>query len=232
MDLVVQEGYWFSAHEQWKLWTLPYLDIPLLLGVFASTEVARTRFSSERDFPGLRASANAVPNGPSGCSVGYLSACGVKRVASQNVTCTDVVTPYAASPLFAIAAALQSRNASTAEHWEAAAVSWYAAMLNGTKMQGPLGSTEASAVQADLISPFLTWDTKINPLVAYLGGTSQLVKDGLIAEGRWGRFTETIQALYEPVFPNATHWVDVLPSLPTRTLPHHPGFTPTSFTPL
>ena len=25
--VTVQRGFWFSAHEQWKTWTLPYLDV-------------------------------------------------------------------------------------------------------------------------------------------------------------------------------------------------------------
>ena len=33
--MVLQKGYWFSAHEQWKTLQLPYMDIPLVKHLFA-----------------------------------------------------------------------------------------------------------------------------------------------------------------------------------------------------
>merc|ERR1711916_284082 len=37
----VQEGFWFSSHEQWKTLVLPYLDIPRVRDVFENCERAR-----------------------------------------------------------------------------------------------------------------------------------------------------------------------------------------------
>eukprot|EP00913_Durusdinium_trenchii_P030534 g28602.t1 len=42
---VIQEGFWFSAHEQWKTLQLPYLQIPLVHHLFRNGEMARLTFS-------------------------------------------------------------------------------------------------------------------------------------------------------------------------------------------
>jgi len=43
----------------------------------------------------------------------------------------NTVTPYAATPMLAI------------EEFRAIGLAWYATMLNGSRCQGPFGSTEA-----------------------------------------------------------------------------------------
>lgn len=34
----MQEGFWYSSHEQWKLMVLPYLELPLVKTVFTNSE--------------------------------------------------------------------------------------------------------------------------------------------------------------------------------------------------
>ena len=43
--VLLQKGWHFSAHEQWKLLMLPYLDLPRTREIMTNVEVARTRWS-------------------------------------------------------------------------------------------------------------------------------------------------------------------------------------------
>ena len=75
-------------------------------------------------------------------------------------------------------------------------------------MQGPHGSTEASAVNGTLISPVCTWDSKITTVLALAGGLGGLTGAGL-AEERWAggsgsaleRFLDIIGRVYGTAFP-------------------------------
>lgn len=42
----VQRGFWFSAHENWKLAFLPYFDVDIAFSVFNNCERARTVHSA------------------------------------------------------------------------------------------------------------------------------------------------------------------------------------------
>lgn len=55
-------------------------------------------------------------------------------------------------------------------------------MLAGPRMQGPHGSTEASATNGTLISPVTTWDSKVTTVLALAGGVANLTSAGLARE--------------------------------------------------
>ena len=40
-NVTVQRGYWYSAHENWKLAFLPYVEVPIAAAVFQNGERAR-----------------------------------------------------------------------------------------------------------------------------------------------------------------------------------------------
>jgi hypothetical protein len=189
---MVQKGFWFSAHEQWKTWTLPYLDVSdTVRAVFWDGEVARSWNSRARCIPGLYASVTNTD--PPVCDDGgYVSALGIPAIAFQNVTCTRIITPYAASPMLA------------SERSRAAGLVWYAAMLNRSRMQGPYGSTESCSSDSDVISPVLTWDSKINSLVAAIGGAIDIIASQLDSDGLLLRFNTVVQTEYARVFPGHT----------------------------
>ena len=85
-NITVQEGFWFSAHEQWKILELPYM-MTSAKDVFMNCERARSWHSYSDHIPGLYASVNGVPGS---CTPGYVSACGIQSIASQTVTCRDI----------------------------------------------------------------------------------------------------------------------------------------------
>jgi hypothetical protein len=76
--LTVQEGFWFSSHEQWKTMLLPYLGIEAVRAVFANCERARTWDAQLSGVPGLFASVSDVAAGTSIDLPDYISAAGVQ----------------------------------------------------------------------------------------------------------------------------------------------------------
>ena len=58
--ITVQRGFWYSAHENWKIAFLPYDDVDIAARVFRNCERARTYYSSERKIPGMYACVNGM----------------------------------------------------------------------------------------------------------------------------------------------------------------------------
>jgi hypothetical protein len=140
------------------------------------------------------------------------------------VTCTDIVTPYGAAPLMLFGGADAAADERAA--FAGVGLAWYAMMLNGTRMQGPCGATEAAGTDGAAVAPLLTWDVKGTSLLAMLGGTAPLVQQGLAADGVLGRFTAVVEREYGLVFPPPPPPADARPLLPTATLPYRGGFAP------
>lgn len=211
-SIAVQRGFWFSAHEQWKVALLPYLDVPLAAAVFRNGEVARTFDAASASVPGLFASVNDVSSQGSESIPDYASACGVQALASQQVQRRDIVTPYGAWMTVLLE--------------PAAGLCWYHAMLLGPRMQGPYGSTEAIAINGTLISPLTTWDSKITTVLAAVGGVHGLVGEAMQCQmDQWGsdttwfsRFTAVVAREYGSVF-NGTQPSTAPMALPNAAIP-------------
>jgi len=180
----VQEGFWFSSHEQWKTLVLPYLDIPRVRDVFENCERARLHNSAWNSIPGLFASASP-PLGVE-CGTGYCGATGVQQVGSMFVEYSESVTPYGAYPSILV--------------HPSAGLAWYAATLALPRMQTQHGSVESSNLDGTSIASILTWDAKITTVLAMLGGTSQLMKEYLTQDALLDRFTQLITEFYETEF--------------------------------
>lgn len=212
-SIAVQRGFWYSAHENWKVALLPYLDVPLAAAVFRNGEVARTVDAASTGVPGLFASVNDVSSPGSEAIPDYASACGVQQLASQQVQRRDIVTPYGAW----MAVLLEP----------AAGLCWYHAMLLGPRMQGPYGSTEAIAVNGSEISPLTTWDSKVTTVLAAVGGVQGVVGAAMAAQAdAWGgggttwydRFTAVVGREYGRAF-NGTGPSTAAMALPTAAIP-------------
>lgn len=117
MVITTQKGWWFSAHEQWKILELPYMDTKYASKVLANAEAART-LASLKD-PGLKASITGI-SGECG-DRGYVSDCGIQELSFQQVTCNSIVTPYAATPVMMVSLPV--------------GLMWYANMVNGSRGQ-------------------------------------------------------------------------------------------------
>ncbi len=183
----VERGWWFSSHEKWKYMILPYTDVEINRRVFINGEKARVRFSREKLFGGLFASVTNVSQ-PGNYEPNYVSATGIQEIAFQPVRTTDLVTPYAAYPLL------------IEEESRPYGLAWYANMLQGSKMQGPLGSTESIDMRGKFISPVVTWDSKITSILAMAGGVNDLARKVMMKHGHYERFVHLVKTEWERVF--------------------------------
>jgi len=183
-NVTVQQGFWFSSHEQWKILQLPYLDIALVKQLFANEEIARLTYSLQHGIPGLFASVNPPPS--VSCPGGYCSAAGVEEWATQPVTADNAVTPYGAFP------AIMSDPA--------AGLAWYNYMLTKPGMQSIAGSLESFAVKDSSVAPLLTWDAKATSVLAMLGGTGSVIRRYLEEQKLYAKFNLRVGGMYASVF--------------------------------
>lgn len=210
-NVTTQQGFWFSAHEQWKLLMLPYTSVDVVRAVFKLGEVARLRFSAQQRFPGLFASCTA-PDGS------YSSDQGVPPLA-QLFTENTIVTPYGAW-----VALLLFPNSSVPAQW-------LALMLSHPQMQSSTGVVESLGIAgADRghVMPLQTWDTKVTTDLAICGGIGELTGAFLSAHGVATRLFARIDNAYRLAFANSNvpEPDDSDLDSPTATVPIVPGTLP------
>ncbi|MBI4372266.1 MAG: DUF89 family protein, partial [Candidatus Omnitrophica bacterium] len=184
--ITVQKGHWFSAHEKWAYFVLPYQDVPIARRVLVSGEKARTWHSALKGIPGLFASVHGVVQGNE--NPPYISDLGIQAIARERVTRQDVVTPYASFPVILAGG-------------PGIGLVWYDLMLDGPRMQGPHGSIESIDIKGTAIAPLLTWDAKITTDVALVGGITDETAAALKKDGRYQRFFDLVDREYSRAFP-------------------------------
>jgi hypothetical protein len=186
--ITVQEGYWFSSHEQWKVLQMPYYDDPLVKRLFVNAERVRTCNSVLMgQNAGLFASVNNVTNFTTGMiEDGYISYAGIPSVANQTTQELDVITPYGAFPTILID--------------KGVGLAWYKNMLDAPAMQNPYGSSEAIRRDGSAWSSFVSWDSKILNVAAFLGGSVDLARDKMQREGLYDEFLSILAREYGAVF--------------------------------
>ncbi|KAK2589834.1 hypothetical protein QQS21_012493 [Conoideocrella luteorostrata] len=177
--ITVEQGYWFSGHEPWKVLELPYYDVDLVKRLYHNAERARTCNSVVTKIPGLFASVNNSTNVTTDEIIGYISPAGIPSIASQKEQEHDVITPYGTWP--------------TIMFDKAVGLAWWHNMVMAKKMQNPYGSTESTRVDGKLVSALVTWDSKITTVVALLGGVGDLVRSKMKKDGIYNEFISTTQ---------------------------------------
>jgi hypothetical protein len=188
----LQAGWHFSAHEQWKLLMLPYMDLPKTAEIMRAGEVARSRYSLIEGIPGLLGDANEPtpdsPNGPvrPGCPTGYCKSVGVEPLAQAPVEVNWTITPYAAFPMV-----ITDRPQGFA---------WYNAMLRAPRMQTSYGAGESVSADGEEVSRALTWDTKALILVSIYGGMGPIVKPYMVQDGIFYQFSNRVETMYQTIF--------------------------------
>lgn len=189
--LTVQQGHWYSAHEQWKYMVLPYVDDSIARQIFLNSEKARTMDAVQNRRPGLLASVHDVVQG--NANPKYVSDFGIPALARERVGRQDVITPYAAFPVI-----LASGIAGAA----AIGLTWLNQMLLGPKMQGPYGTTESIAIDGSGIAPLVTWDAKMTTVLAVLGGLYPTVGRALKEDGLYQPFIDIVAREHKAAFPD------------------------------
>ena len=204
--ITVEKGYWYSSHEKWKYFVLPYLDIPRAKQMFLNGEKARTWYSAENHIPGLFSSTHA-PLGENQF-IYYRDGLGVPSLASQPIVRSDIVTPYAAFPV--MLADIKT------------GLLWLWNMISAPKMQGPYGITESILTNGKAIAPVLTCDGKILPLLGGILGQASisLMRKALLQFEVYDVFKVLVTAEYEKVFTKEKPEGFSLPfRLPTQAIP-------------
>jgi hypothetical protein len=198
----VAQGFWFSAHEQWKYMYLPYADAcPIAKIVQENAEKARSWNSAENHIPGMYASVSDSKGD-------YASACGIQQIASQQVTRPDVITPYGTYSLILVD--------------QPTGITWLLTSLQGQRMQNTLGSTESSQKDGTAICPLTTWDSKVTTVVSVIGGIHEYNKNLMKSLGVWPRFVQIVKREHEKVFgtnPSLIPGFNITYKLPTISLP-------------
>ena len=165
--LTLEKGYWFSGHEKWKFWMMPYQSSEWSAQVFRAGELARSWSSVINGLPGGFASAAGMAESDTQ-DTGYVSDCGIAALAWEPVSNKDILTPYAFAALM-----LASRSHG---------LSWYHNFLLAPRAQTCFGSLEALNRTGSNFAPLSTWDTKVTTLVAMNGGLGPLVAAALADE--------------------------------------------------
>lgn len=185
VNITVQRGFWFSAHEQWKYLMLPYNHSLTNWRVFLNGERARTWYATSVSAPGLWASVNGpVPTNTA--AFPYYSDCGIASIAFQPVTHDDVITPYGSFPLILAS--------------PAHGVEWLHRMMTYKKGQNCYGTTESINITGTSIAPLTTWDSKITTLAATVGGIADLNAIFLQERGLLKPLIEKIEFEWSRVF--------------------------------
>jgi hypothetical protein len=191
----VEQGYWFSSHEQWKFMELPYFDSDIANRVYLNGERARSHFSFHKKYAGLFAAVTNVTESSNAALnplPAYVSAAGIQEIASQPVQTNNLFTPYGAFPLI-----LHPTS-------RPYGLAWYANMLQGPLMQGPQGSTESIWFDGSMICPVQTWDSKITTVLAMNGGILDLTRKYLKSKGKYDAFVGRVTKEWTETFGSGT----------------------------
>jgi len=219
-EITIQKGHWLSSHEQWKYLILPYRDIPLAREIFVNTEIARTWYSAQNKIPGLFASVHGVVTYNS--APPYIGALGIQKLAREQVSRSDIVTPYAA---FSVILAEIVKKGMLAGP-PAIGLAWLNTMLKGPKMQSRYGSPDSVHIKGNAMAPVLTWDAKVTTVLAVVGGIYQEIAEALKQDGKYQRFYQIVEREHRLAFPDVKG--EGIPfAAPTATIPlAMPDFKP------
>lgn len=206
-QVTVQRGFWFSSHEQWKYFYLPYRDIDLQRRLFLNGEKVRVYHSAKNRIPGLYASV-ASDAKRNTYDFDYWSACGIEQIAFEKIQHRTVVTPYGSFPVI-------MAN-------ESIGLAWYLNMLQGPAMQNIYGSTESTNIDGLTISPVITWDSKVTTIVAMLSSHLTDISRQILQQDQiYQRFYNITEYEWSLVFGLKPLLGEDLPwSLPSVQIPH------------
>lgn len=205
--ITVQRGFWFSAHEQWKLLEMPYRDINIVDRIFHNAERVRTCNSVLMgQNGGLFASVNNITDPVTGQIIGYISAAGIPSISNQTTQEQDIVTPYGSFP--------------TVLYDQKVGLAWYKNMLDAKAMQNPYGSSESTRRDGTGASAFVSWDSKISTVNAILGGVSDFTRKKMQKDNVYNDFKTILDKEYTAVFGNQLKGENVDLCLPNFQIPN------------
>lgn len=182
------EGFWGSPHEEWAHLFLPYRDHKGFADLFRIREKIRSQNAVERGYPGFAASAHH-PEGK-----GYMSAAGIEGVNSQPLEFQNSYTPYGAFPMLLQFAGQLTGNVGLA---------WLHNMLQGPRLQGPLGAGESGNNSGTAAAPVKTVDVSYTNLLALSGGLGKETAALLRERNLYDRFLARLDGEFRETFAGA-----------------------------
>jgi hypothetical protein len=126
-----------------------------------NNERARAWHSVDNKIPGMYG-CEAGPARNNTQDTGYFCS-GIPEIAFQNTDFNSLVTPYGVFPLL-----LVDRTVGAV---------WLHNTIYSPAGQTKYGALEGTGLNGSLISPVLTWDTKITAVLAIMNGTWQLTNN-------------------------------------------------------
>lgn len=117
---------------------------------------------------------------------GYFSDAGIAAISFNPIAFNKLVTPYSTFPLMLVDRRLGAI--------------WLHNMLLSPAAQTKYGALEGTGLNGTLISPVLTWDTKITTVLAVLGGTRNIIAQWLNKTGLLEEFTTRLEGEYKNQF--------------------------------
>ncbi|MFH0803012.1 MAG: hypothetical protein V2A78_11615 [bacterium] len=181
------EAYYGSAHESWSYLILPLREISEYRKLFRIREIIRTRDAREKGYPGFPTSCLAYRNR-------YIDGAGIAGISSRPVTNNRLFALYGAFPLLLECSDEKERLEGNY------GLAWLLNMLQGDRMQGPLGGGESGGNDGTSFSDVKTIDGSFTNVLALCGGLEKETSDMLKAEGRYGRFKEILLGEYREAF--------------------------------
>lgn len=204
--ITVQQGFWFSSHEQWKILEMPYLDLALVKRLFHNAERVRTCNSVLMgQNAGMFASVAGVTDTITTKSESYISAAGIPSIASETAQRLDVITPCSTFP--------------TMLFNQSVALAWYLNILQARGMQNSYGSSASTRRDGTGISTFVSWENKVPTLVGLVGGIGDFVRAKMKEDGIYDEFLRVLSREYELQFGSTLYGEDVDMCLPDFKVP-------------
>ncbi len=193
------QGFWGSSHEEWAFLFMPYFDVPQFRKLFGIRQVIRTQNAALRGYRGLHASAhNPVERK-------YSSDAGIEGVGTQPLGSQYSLAPYGVFPVLLI------------DHRVGSA--WLLNMLEGPKMQGPMGAGESISQDGQHVAPIKTIDGTFPTLLAAMGGLQSECAAALRARGVMDEFVTLMGEEYRETFGSAPLVKKADLALPSSRMP-------------
>lgn len=146
---------------------MPYRVSPTYRRIMRNNELARAWHSLDNQLPGMYG-CQAGPADNNTQDTGYYCS-GIPEIAFQDTKFNSLVTPYGSFPVLLLD--------------RAAGAAWLHNTIYSPAGQTQYGALEGVGLNGSLISPVLTWDTKITAALAVMNGTWQQTNRMLEEEG-------------------------------------------------
>jgi hypothetical protein len=178
------QGYWGSSHEEWEYAMLPKTDHPGNRQLFRIRQAIRTQDARARGRNGFNASVSP-PEGN-----GYRPDAGIQMIASERVTDYPFYAPYAVFPVLLAEADNGGLNG----------IQWLARATGAPSAMTQLGVAESISNDGRTAAPMKTVDGSFLIWLGLMGGTTDIMRSRMRADGVYDRYMRIQRGEYREAF--------------------------------